>query len=195
MGRRGPSHGAWRVGHGPPRKQPVTPRGSRPRETFGFPQVSAALHQGSANPRVLDGWIRLEFLGFSRPKRAFSMGYRRPRGQLIFAAPRFPPQAPQRPSSIRRSTGRKASQRGKKPQVMAVDVARIRSGIGIRLTPPSLFCKELSIRCYFMQKSGATASPAHLLISLYSAARSLATRLASAAAPGFSKSGLFAAAS
>ena len=35
---------------------------------FGFPQVSAAVHRSSANSRVLDGWICLEFLGFSRPK-------------------------------------------------------------------------------------------------------------------------------
>ncbi len=54
-----------------------------------------------------------------------------------------------RPLSIRRSTtlnllaGRKRLGR---PGMMAVDIARVRSGIGIKLTPSSLFGKKLSTR-------------------------------------------------
>ncbi len=46
-----------------------------PPARFGFPQASAAVHLPSAKHRPKVGWISLEFLGFSRPNRAFSMGY------------------------------------------------------------------------------------------------------------------------
>ena len=34
---------------------------------------------------------------------------------------------------------------------MAVDIARVRSGIGIKLTPSSLFGKKMSTRARFLQ--------------------------------------------
>ncbi len=63
--------------------------GARPLqpETFGFPQVSAGVHRGFANSRILPGWICLEFLGFSRQKRAFSMGYKRPGANFNLRGP------------------------------------------------------------------------------------------------------------
>ncbi len=50
-----------------------------------------SLASGLREPPVFGRLDCLEFLGFSRTKRAFSMAYARPRGQFIFAAP--PPAA------------------------------------------------------------------------------------------------------
>jgi hypothetical protein len=48
----------------------------RPEPATGAPiwNVLPGLSFGLENPPN-EGWIRLDFLGFSRPKRAFSMGY------------------------------------------------------------------------------------------------------------------------
>ena len=64
------SRASERTPHGAAREGPPAVSSTRPyrREKFGFPQVSAGAHRSSANSRVLDGWICLEFLGFSRPK-------------------------------------------------------------------------------------------------------------------------------
>ena len=78
-------------------------------------------------------------------------------GPILFFARPLPERIrrKRRPSSIRRSTalnrlaGRK---RPGKPGMMAVDIARVRSGIAIKVTPSSLFCKELSIWRHFMQR-------------------------------------------
>ncbi len=48
----------------------------------------------------------------------------------------------------RQNVGRANTLAGRKG-IMAVDIARVRSGIGIRLRRPSLFCKKLSIRYHF----------------------------------------------
>ena len=66
---------------------------------FGFPQAYAGRPRGSANSRLLGGWNGLEFLGFSRPKRAFSMGYWPLRPLFYFRS------APSRPKP-RRASGK-----------------------------------------------------------------------------------------
>ncbi len=51
----------------------------------------------------------------------------------------------------RQNVGRANTLAGRKggTGITAVDIARVRSGIGIRLRRPSLFCKKLSIRYHF----------------------------------------------
>ncbi len=136
-------------------------RGSLRRETFGFPQVYAAVHQGSANLRFLAVgiiWNSLDSLVRNGP---FQWVTGRP-GPNLFSSRPFPARTRQqgRPSSIRRSTalnllaGRKGLARS---WIMAVDIARVRLGIGNRLTSPSLFGKKLSTGRHFIQNREALA--------------------------------------
>src|SRR5208283_2953372 len=77
-------------------------------------------------------------------------------GPILYSSRPFPAGTRQkgRPSSIRRSTalnllaGRKGLARS---WIMAVDIARVRLGIGSTITQPSLFGKKLSTWRHFIQ--------------------------------------------
>ncbi len=80
---------AARDGPRRPGHRPDPPVGYLRREIIW---ISSGLRRPASGPRdsrVLPGWIGLEFLGFSRQKLAFSMGYKRPGANLIFGRP-FP---------------------------------------------------------------------------------------------------------
>ncbi len=82
------------------------------------------------------------------------MGYERPEANFIFRGALSREHAAKEPVLDPKADRAEAPRRAEKAWragVMAVDIARVRSGIGIKLTPPSLFCKELSIRRHFMQ--------------------------------------------
>ena len=86
------------------------------------------------------------------------MGYGRPQANFYFWGALSPQQALQGPAGVdpkvdgERLAGRK---RLGAPRIMAVDIARVRSGIGIKLTPSSLFGKKLSNSARFLQIPGA----------------------------------------
>ncbi len=94
------------------------------------------------------------------------MGYGRPEANFIFRRP-FPermrrkgrPASTRRPPALKRRAGRKRlGARG----IMAVDIARVRSGIAIKLTPSSLFCKKLSTGRPFLQNPAMTTTLASI---------------------------------
>ncbi len=91
-------------------------------------------------------------------------GLQATRGQFYFSRGPFPRacvakgrlSSIPRPTAMKRLAGRK---RPGAPGIMAVDIARSDRGIGIRLTQPSLFCKELSIWRHFIRKFDASSFP------------------------------------
>ncbi len=71
------------------------------------------------------------------------MGYKRPGPNFILSGPLLLLMRRKR-----QNVGRANTLAGRKG-IMAFDIARVRSGIGIRLRRPSLFCNELSSRYNF----------------------------------------------
>ncbi len=107
----------------PPRR---SPRKSAPGRNHQRPQrharakiwISSGLRSWTPQLRsyaVLGGWICLDFLGFSRPKRDFSMGYSRPGAIFIFRAAPFSAGRPEK------SAGRR-----KQPKKWALETERER---------------------------------------------------------------------
>ncbi len=108
----------WRPGGSPRKPRALAARFSPARDIW----ISSGLRSGASGLRkfpLSGGWICLEFLGFSRPKWAFSMGYGRPGANFIFTRP-FPgrtrrkgrPPSTRRPPAPSLLAGRKGSARG-----------------------------------------------------------------------------------
>ncbi len=80
------------------------------------------------------------------------MGYGRPEANFIFWGALSREHAAKEPvldPKVDRAEAPRRAEKAWRAGVMAVDIARVRSGIGIRLRRPSLFCKKLSIRYHF----------------------------------------------
>ncbi len=138
----------------PPRTQSAPPFEALRRGRFGFPQLSAGMHQGSANPRFSGVgfiWNSLDSLVRNEP---FQWVARDPG-----ALPRCGRQGPAliEPKIDRRQTRRRLKKAGHTGN-WGSRHREVRSGIGIKLTPPSPFCKELSIQYDFLGKDARTAT-------------------------------------
>ncbi len=96
-----------------------SPRKSAPGRNHPRPQrharakiwISSGLRSWTPQLRnyaVFGGWIDLDFLGFSRPKRDFSMGYSRPGGDFYFSRGILPRRRPEKVQAARscRKSGR-----------------------------------------------------------------------------------------
>ena len=157
----------------------IIPKGRRPAPGGGPQDTSKAARDSAGLPPARDIWISSglrslasglrEFPGFGglelfgipwilSSEMSLFNGLHATRGQKKFARPLSGHRPRKWPPSIRTSTADEKHRRRKELEVVAVNVARIRSGIGITLRPPSPFCKKMLITYYFMQNRTRPAS-------------------------------------
>ncbi len=87
------------------------------------------------------------------------MGYERPEANFIFRGALSREHAAKEPvldPKVDRAEAPRRAEKAWRAGVMAVDIARVRSGIGIKLTPPSLFLQGIVDSAPFYAKTPAS---------------------------------------